>query len=83
MFGDNFTMYLIFHRKNSLQGEVYTYWTLVESVRITGDLLQHTVATLGKLPGLECAETQSMWRTLQINGWLDVVWAQRLECLSR
>lgn len=46
-------MYLRSHRKKCPQGEVYTYWTLVESVRTPNGPRQHTVATLGKLPGLD------------------------------
>lgn len=37
-------------RKN---GETYEYWTLVESVRTPRGPRQRTVATLGKLPGLD------------------------------
>jgi len=37
-------------RKN---GEVYEYWTLVESVRTARGPRQRVVATLGKLPGLD------------------------------
>lgn len=46
-------MYLRSHRKKCPQGEVYTYWTLVESVRTPNGPRQHTVATLGKSPGLD------------------------------
>ena len=34
-------------------GETYQYWTLVESVRTSRGPRQRTVATLGKLPGLD------------------------------
>ena len=37
-------------RKN---GEIYEYWTLVESVRTSRGPRQRVVATLGKLPGLD------------------------------
>jgi len=37
-------------RKN---GEIYEYWTLVESVRTSRGPRQRIVATLGKLPGLD------------------------------
>jgi len=37
-------------RKN---GETYEYWTLVESVRTSRGPRQRTVATIGKLPGLD------------------------------
>ena len=39
------------HRKKN--GETYHYWTLVESVRTSRGPRQRTVATLGKLPGLD------------------------------
>jgi len=39
------------HRKKN--GETYQYWTLVESVRTSRGPRQRTVATLGKLPGLD------------------------------
>jgi transposase len=39
------------HRKKN--GETYQYWTLVESVRTARGPRQRTVATLGKLPGLD------------------------------
>ena len=38
-------------RKKS--GETYEYWTLVESVRTARGPRQRTVATIGKLPGLD------------------------------
>jgi len=34
-------------------GEIYEYWTLVESVRTSRGPRQRVVATLGKLPGLD------------------------------
>ena len=48
-------MYL---RKNKRKkgGEGYEYWTLVESVRTAKGPRQRTVATLGKLPGLDTEE---------------------------
>jgi len=45
-------MYLRPHRKQ-INGETYEYWTLVESVRTPLGPRQRTVATLGKLPGLD------------------------------
>ncbi len=40
------------HRR-AVNGVSYEYWTLVESRRTASGPRQHTVATLGKLPGLE------------------------------
>jgi transposase len=45
-------MYLRRHRR-TVKGACYEYWTLVESRRTSGGPRQHTVATLGKLPGLD------------------------------
>jgi hypothetical protein len=45
-------MYLRRNRTTA-NGETYEYWTLVESVRTAHGPRQHTVATLGKLPGLD------------------------------
>jgi transposase len=45
-------MFLRRNRKRS-QGEIYEYWTLVESVRTSRGPRQRIVATLGKLPGLD------------------------------
>jgi hypothetical protein len=45
-------MYLRRNRRMA-DGEAYEYWTLVESVRTARGPRQHTVATLGKLPGLD------------------------------
>ena len=45
-------MYLRPGRK-SVDGVTYEYWTLVESVRTATGPRQRTVATLGKLPGLD------------------------------
>lgn len=45
-------MFLRRNRKRA-GGEVYEYWTLVESVRTARGPRQRIVATLGKLPGLE------------------------------
>jgi len=47
-------MYLRAHRR-SINGIAYEYWTLVESLRTASGPRQHTVATLGKLPGLDDA----------------------------
>ena len=45
-------MFLRRNRKNH-KGEAYDYWTLVKSVRTARGPRQRTVATLGKLPGLD------------------------------
>jgi transposase len=45
-------MYLRRHRRSD-KGTTYEYWTLVESRRTACGPRQHTVATLGKLPGLD------------------------------
>lgn len=45
-------MYLRRHRRRKGE-EIYEYWTLVESVRTKDGPRQRTVATLGKLPGME------------------------------
>ena len=45
-------MFLRRNRKRA-GGEVYEYWTLVESVRTVRGPRQRIVATLGKLPGLD------------------------------
>ena len=45
-------MFLRRNRKRA-GGEIYEYWTLVESVRTTRGPRQRIVATLGKLPGLD------------------------------
>lgn len=45
-------MYLRRNRRTA-DGQAYEYWTLVESVRTARGPRQHTVATLGKLPGLD------------------------------
>ena len=48
----------MFLRRNRREhgGEVYEYWTLVESVRTTRGPRQRVVATLGKLPSLDQEE---------------------------
>lgn len=45
----------MFLRRNRRQknGELYEYWTLVESIRTARGPRQRVVATLGKLPGLD------------------------------
>jgi transposase len=48
-------MFLRRHRK-SKNGERYEYWTFVESVRTARGPRQRTVATIGKLPGLDKEE---------------------------
>jgi hypothetical protein len=45
-------MYLRRHRRR-VEDTTYEYWTLVESRRTASGPRQHTVATLGKLPGLD------------------------------
>lgn len=45
-------MYLRRHRRQK-NGQSYEYWTLVESVRTASGPRQRTVATLGKLPGVD------------------------------
>ena len=45
-------MFLRRHKRKK-RGEIYEYWTLVESVRTSRGPRQRTVATLGKLPGLD------------------------------
>jgi len=51
------------NRKKS-GGVTYEYWTLVESVRTPAGPRQRTVATLGKLPGLE-EETRLGWEHIR------------------
>ena len=48
----NAGMYLRRQRR-MIQGATYEYWALVESRRTASGPRQHTVATLGKLPGLD------------------------------
>src|ERR1700756_1426630 len=52
----------MFLRRNRRQhrGELYEYWTLVESVRTARGPRQRVVATLGKLPTLD-QEEQRGW----------------------
>jgi hypothetical protein len=45
-------MYLRRQRR-TIEGATYEYWALVESRRTASGPRQHTVATLGKLPGLD------------------------------
>jgi len=60
----------VFLRRNKRKknGETYEYWTLVESVRTARGPRQRTVATIGKLPGLN-EETRIGWE--HIAGILD------------
>lgn len=51
----NIDMFLRKHIKNK-SGVDYTYWTLVESVRTARGPRQRTVATIGKLPGMDKEE---------------------------
>jgi transposase len=55
----------VYLRRNrrTIDGETYESWTLVESVRTARGPRQHTVATLGKLPGLDSAVQR---------GWEDI-----------
>jgi len=55
-------MYLRRHRR-TVDGATYEYWTLVESRRTVSGPRQHTVATLGKLPGLE-AQVHAGWEAI-------------------
>jgi len=52
-------MFLKPHRRKK-DGVLYEYWTLVESVRTAQGPRHRTVATLGKLPGLD-AQTRVGW----------------------
>jgi transposase len=56
---------LVYLRRNrrTVRGETYECWTLVESVRTARGPRQHTVATLGKLPGLD-ATVQRGWEDI-------------------
>jgi transposase len=56
-------MYLRRHHKKK-SGEVYEYWSLVESVRTESGPRQRIVATLGKLPGLD-AEVRVGWEHIR------------------
>src|SRR5437667_7843432 len=58
----NALMYLRRHRRK-VGCETYEYWTLVESRRTASGPRQHTVATLGKLPGLE-ADVRAGWESI-------------------
>ena len=55
-------MYLRRNRR-TVDGQTYESWTLVESVRTTRGPRQHTVANLGKLPGLD-AGVQQGWENI-------------------
>jgi len=58
----NGCMYLRRHRR-TVKDVTYEYWTLVESRRTASGPRQHTVATLGKLPGLD-EQVQAGWESL-------------------
>jgi len=58
----NAPMYLRRHRR-TVKGASYEYWTLVESHRTASGPRQHTVATLGKLPGLD-EQVRAGWESL-------------------
>ena len=55
-------MYLRRHRR-TIDDIPYEYWTLVESRRTASGPRQHTVATLGKLPGMD-EQVHAGWETL-------------------
>jgi transposase len=55
-------MYLRRHRRR-VHGATYEYWTLVESRRTANGPRQHTVAALGKLPGLD-RQVYAGWEAL-------------------
>lgn len=55
-------MYLRRHRR-TVKGITYEYWALVESRRTASGPRQHTVATLGKLPGLD-GQVYAGWEAL-------------------
>ena len=55
-------MYLRRHRR-TVAGTTYEYWTLVQSRHTASGPRQHTVATLGKLPGLNEA-VQASWDSI-------------------
>lgn len=55
-------MYLRRHRR-TVQATTYEYWTLVESRRTASGPRQHTVATLGKLPGLD-GQVYASWEAI-------------------
>ena len=55
-------MYLRRHRRQ-VGSETYEYWTLVESRRTASGPRQHTVANLGKLPGLD-ATVRAGWESI-------------------
>src|SRR5512137_648640 len=55
-------MYLRRHRR-PVKDVTYEYWTLVESRRTASGPRQHTVATLGKLPGLD-EQVRAGWESL-------------------
>jgi transposase len=55
-------MYLRRHRR-TVKATTYEYWTLVESRRTASGPRQHTVATLGKLPGLD-GQVYASWEAI-------------------
>jgi transposase len=63
--GDRRIIRRVYLRRNrrTVDGQTYECWTLVESVRTARGPRQHTVATLGKLPGLDAAVQR---------GWEDI-----------
>lgn len=57
-------MYLRRHRR-AVHGVSYEYWTLVPSRRTASGPRQHTVATLGKLPGLD-EQVHAGWESMDV-----------------
>jgi hypothetical protein len=55
-------MYLRRHRR-TIKNITYENWTLVESRRTANGPRQHTVANLGKLPGLD-EQVQVSWESI-------------------
>lgn len=58
----NSDVYLRRHRR-TVNATTYEYWTLVESRRTASGPRQHTVATLGKLPGLD-GQVYASWEAI-------------------
>lgn len=56
-------MYLRRNRR-TVAGQTYEYWTLVESRRTARGPRQHTITTLGKLPGLD-AQVRRGWEEIE------------------
>jgi transposase len=56
----------VYLRRNrrKVDGQTYEYWTLVESRRTASGPRQHTITTLGKLPGLD-AQVRRGWEQIE------------------